>query len=174
MDFNLLKKLILSVVSITPMTTETTNLPHRIAAGGLVFYEDRVLLVRYSNNNGSGILVAPGGALNPNENIEDAIIREVFEETAVTVQPLTIVMVEDLVCSKYKMSKTWMVCRYLSGHPDLTEEARIEGINRVDWYAREQLESEIVFPTILKEMDWGKIMGLKNDVHIPKSRRMLF
>jgi len=47
---------------------------------GLVFDDDhRVLLVRHSNG---GVWVAPGGAIDPGEAPQDALVREVWEETS--------------------------------------------------------------------------------------------
>lgn len=52
---------------------------------GLVFDEqDRILLVRHSNG---GVWVAPGGAIDPDEAPQDAVVREVWEETGLYVEP---------------------------------------------------------------------------------------
>jgi 8-oxo-dGTP pyrophosphatase MutT (NUDIX family) len=52
---------------------------------GLVFDDDgRILLVRHSNGN---IWVAPGGAVDPDEAPQDAVVREVWEETGLRVEP---------------------------------------------------------------------------------------
>lgn len=52
---------------------------------GLV-YDDagRVLLVRHSNDS---VWVAPGGAIDPDEAPQDAVVREVWEETGLHVEP---------------------------------------------------------------------------------------
>lgn len=56
------------------------------SATGLVFDDDgRVLLVRHSNGN---VWVAPGGALDPGETPQDAMVREVWEETGLHVAPV--------------------------------------------------------------------------------------
>jgi 8-oxo-dGTP pyrophosphatase MutT (NUDIX family) len=44
----------------------------------------RVLLVRHANGN---VWVIPGGAVDPDENPADAVVREVWEETGVHVVP---------------------------------------------------------------------------------------
>lgn len=44
----------------------------------------RVLLVRHSNG---GVWLAPGGAVDPDEAPQDAIVREVWEETGLHVEP---------------------------------------------------------------------------------------
>ena len=53
---------------------------------GLVFdSQDRVLLVRHSNGN---VWVAPGGAIDPDEAPQDAVVRELWEETGLSVEPV--------------------------------------------------------------------------------------
>ena len=53
---------------------------------GLVFDGDgRILLVRHSNG---GVWVAPGGAIDPGETPQDAVAREVWEETGLHVKPI--------------------------------------------------------------------------------------
>jgi 8-oxo-dGTP pyrophosphatase MutT (NUDIX family) len=52
----------------------------------LIFDElGRVLLVKHSNR---GLWVAPGGSVDPDESPADAIVREVWEETGLRVQPV--------------------------------------------------------------------------------------
>lgn len=53
---------------------------------GLVFDdEDRLLMVRHSN---MGAWVAPGGAIDPHEAPQDAVVREVWEATSLRVEPI--------------------------------------------------------------------------------------
>lgn len=52
----------------------------------VVFDEDsRVLLVKHSNG---GVWVPPGGAVDPDESPVDAVVREVWEETGLRVEPV--------------------------------------------------------------------------------------
>ena len=63
-----------------------TSLLHVPSVTGLVFdHDDRVLLVRHSNG---GVWVAPGGAIDPDEAPQDAVVREVWEETGLLVEPV--------------------------------------------------------------------------------------
>lgn len=55
---------------------------------GLIFDErGRILLLRHSNGS---VWVAPGGSLEPNELPADAVVREVWEETGLKVEPVRI------------------------------------------------------------------------------------
>ena len=58
------------------------------AATGLVFDDaGRVLLARHAN---AGLWLAPGGAIDPDESPVDAVVREVFEETGLHVEPVNL------------------------------------------------------------------------------------
>ncbi len=46
---------------------------------------ERLLLVRHSNG---GVWVAPGGASEPEEAPQDAVVREIWEETGLWVEPV--------------------------------------------------------------------------------------
>lgn len=130
--------------------------PHRIAAGGIIFKGNTVLLVRYHDNGEGTYLVGPGGRLEDNENIVQAIIRETKEETGVTVEPKRVVAIEDLMCSRFKMIKVWMVCEIVDGEVHKTEGAEKESIIEAAWYTKDQLASEVVFPPSLMKHDWEK------------------
>ena len=150
------------------------NLPHRIAAGGLIFSEQGVLLARYLDSADGSFLVAPGGGLEQDENIEQAIIREVIEETGLVVQPKSVVMIEDLIGSQFKMIKVWMTCDIVGGSISNTQGAVDEGIIEVGWFNREQLQTETVFPSILLEKDWDDLQDFDSGVTVAASRVATF
>jgi len=61
------------------------SLLHVPSVTALVFdANDRLLLARHSNG---GVWVAPGGAIDPDEAPQDAVVREVWEETGLHVEP---------------------------------------------------------------------------------------
>jgi ADP-ribose pyrophosphatase YjhB (NUDIX family) len=123
---------------------------HRIAAGGIVFKDDKLLLVRYHDQ----ILVSPGGKLEDDENFAQAVIREVKEETDLLVQPLKVVAIEDLITPQFKMMKVWMLCDYCSGEIQNTQESEKEGIVEAGWFSKTQLIDEEVYPSFLMNIDW--------------------
>ena len=62
-------------------------IPATIAA---VIRDGQVLLVRRANPPDQGRWAFPGGKIEMGERIEDADARELFEETGVTAEPLTV------------------------------------------------------------------------------------
>jgi len=132
---------------------------HRIAAGGIIFNNDHLLLVRYHDPEKGSYWVCPGGRLEDDENIVQAIIREVKEETGVLVEPKKVIAIEDLVSSRTKMIKVWMLCDLKDGEIQTTQEAKKEGIVEVGWFTKKELMGEVFFPTILVENDWEKLQS---------------
>ena len=144
--------------------------PHRIAAGGITFHEDSVLLVRYPGGSGGTYLAAPGGALEDDENVLQAILRETREETGVLMRPIRVVLIEDLVFPEYKMSKVWMICDFIEGKIRRTIEAEREGILEADWFTAAELRGETVYPPVLIQRDWAQLQSADCRVEIPPSR----
>lgn len=75
------------------MAVEERSYPDRpwLGVGGIVFQEDRVLLVKRGQEPGLGIWSIPGGGVDLGETVERAVKREVEEETGLEVE------VQDLV-----------------------------------------------------------------------------
>lgn len=131
----------------------------RLAAAGIVLHEDNVLLVRYKNPTSETFLVGPGGGVFPEEDLYSGLKREVLEETGLLVTPGRMVLVEDLLSSKYRVIKIWFTCSIVGGNLSKTEEAAIEGIVDVSWYTKKQLQNEIVYPEIIKSVDWNELLS---------------
>ncbi|MFI5316258.1 MAG: NUDIX domain-containing protein [Myxococcota bacterium] len=79
-----------------PMSTYVRRLRERVghellllpAVTGLVFdASGAVLLVKQAD---TGEWAAPGGAIEPDEEPHDAVVREVFEETGLRVEPIAL------------------------------------------------------------------------------------
>ena len=103
-----------------------------------------------------------------------AVIRETLEETGVTVRPLRVVALEDLVSSRWKMIKVWLTCEFVEGEVHKTGEAEKEGIISAGWFTRQQLSGKVVFPTLLMEQDWNILRTGNSPVECLPSRRVRF
>src|SRR5258705_6271456 len=60
----------------------------RPGVAAVIFQDDRVLLQRRDDNRRWGL---PGGSVEPGESVRTAVIREVHEETGLTVEPLRLI-----------------------------------------------------------------------------------
>lgn len=68
---------------------------YSIGVGGVVIDQNKVLLVKRVRGEDNGEWAIPGGFVEKNEKIEDAIIREVKEETSLTVKVLGLIAVRN-------------------------------------------------------------------------------
>ena len=102
------------------------------AAGGIVINEkDEVLLQLRSDTKRWGI---PGGALDPGEELADCVVREVYEETGITVIPERITSVlagEDSLLTYPNGDQVAVVsitfrCRPVAGKPSVNDEESLE------------------------------------------------
>jgi 8-oxo-dGTP diphosphatase len=64
-----------------------------VGVGGIVFEEDRVLLIRRGKDPGQGKWSIPGGVVHLGETLVRAVCREVEEETGLKVEALELVEV---------------------------------------------------------------------------------
>jgi ADP-ribose pyrophosphatase YjhB (NUDIX family) len=65
---------------------ERYNSGYNMGVGGAVVHEERLLLVRRSSRRGRGNWQVPGGFVEPDETIEQAVVREVLEESGVSTE----------------------------------------------------------------------------------------
>jgi ADP-ribose pyrophosphatase YjhB (NUDIX family) len=63
---------------------ERYNAGYNVGVGGAVVCDGRLLLVRRSSRRGRGNWQVPGGFVEPEETIEEAVVREVAEEAGIT------------------------------------------------------------------------------------------
>lgn len=67
------------------MNHENTDWSRSVA--GVVLKEGKVLLCRHTYGGGKGLLIVPGGYLERGETPEEAVRRELREETGITAEP---------------------------------------------------------------------------------------
>jgi 8-oxo-dGTP diphosphatase len=62
-----------------------------LAVSAAIFHDDRVLIVRRGRPPAHGLYTLPGGGVELGESLEQAVIREVREETGLAIAPLALV-----------------------------------------------------------------------------------
>lgn len=68
-----------------------------LAVSAAIFRNDKVLIVRRARAPGQGIYTLPGGGVELGETLTEAAIREVREETALTVAPVGLAGHRDVI-----------------------------------------------------------------------------
>ena len=56
-----------------------------LAVGAIIVDDDQILLVQRGNDPGRGLWSVPGGRVEPGEQLRQAVVREVREETGLAV-----------------------------------------------------------------------------------------
>jgi 8-oxo-dGTP diphosphatase len=63
----------------------------KITVDGIVKKEDEIVLIKRKNNPFKNSWALPGGYIEYNERIEDAVVREVFEETGLITEIINLI-----------------------------------------------------------------------------------
>jgi ADP-ribose pyrophosphatase YjhB (NUDIX family) len=75
---------------MTREMSRTYPLRPYLAVSAAIFRNGRVLIVRRARAPASGLYTLPGGGVELGETLEEAVIREVREETALEVKPVAL------------------------------------------------------------------------------------
>ena len=101
-----------------------TDAPARpvVGVGAVVLHEGRVLLVRRGKEPLRGRWLIPGGTVELGETLAEAVVREVQEETGVTVRPREVMLVFDRIerngdTVRYHYVVIDYLCDYVAGQP---------------------------------------------------------
>lgn len=90
---------------------------------GVVIRDGKVLLARHTYGAGKGRLIIPGGYLQHGETPEQAVIREITEETGIVVKPVSVIGI------RFNMHDWYIAFRaeYISGtaHSDHDENSEV-------------------------------------------------
>jgi 8-oxo-dGTP diphosphatase len=100
-----------------------------VGVGGVVVHEGRVLLIRRGKEPLKGRWIVPGGTVELGETLEDALVRELQEETGLTVRPLELLTVFDRIERdasgvSYHYVIADYLCEVVSGTPQAGSDAQ--------------------------------------------------
>lgn len=125
--------------SSSKSSSSTGNETHRpeVGIGVIVLRDQRILLGKRRNAHGAGDWSPPGGHLNFGETPENCAIREVREETGLTIENMRMGGVtNDIFESEQKHYLTlFMIADCPVGTPELLEPEKSEGWDWYDWTA---------------------------------------
>lgn len=146
---------------------------HRIRAAGLLIKDDAILLIKHTDHNGTW-WVPPGGGLEAtDEDTRATVVREVLEESGLTVTKLgplvyarefkeayadTYHMEQFLLVEDWEGDITLENLKGLGGDEQMISEAR--------FVSRDEMQSLKVFPEELKDDVWSRIQGDVHAIHL--------
>jgi ADP-ribose pyrophosphatase YjhB (NUDIX family) len=130
----------------------------RVAVRGIILHENRLLLVNAYRGDESDLWCAPGGGAEPGQSLPDNLVREVAEETGLTVtvgDPCLVNEFHDPE-SGFHQVDVYFRCTLLGGATVTDGWSDPEGIvNRRRWVAQTDMASLRYKPDSLPRVAWG-------------------
>lgn len=112
---------------------------HSIGVGGLVTTEDRVLLIQRAQDPGRGRWTIPGGYVENDEPCDEAVVREVYEETGIETE------VQHLFAVRHRVTPTdsniYLVFRLRQIGGELSIELDKEEIAQAGFYTEAEMDA---------------------------------
>jgi ADP-ribose pyrophosphatase YjhB (NUDIX family) len=136
-----------------------------VGVGAVVVDEGRVLLVRRGTEPLKGEWSLPGGVLELGESLLSGVVREVLEETGLTVEPLELVelldrihRVDDRVRYHYVIAD--YLCRVSGGDLKAASDATaVRWVERAEWNSHSALRLDPVTTRVI-ELGWQRAQAL--------------
>lgn len=132
-----------------------------MAVGAVVVDGGRVLLVRRGKEPLKGHWSLPGGALELGESLADGLVREVREETGLTVQPVELVELLDRIHRegervRYHYVIADYLCRVVGGEMQAASDAEaVRWVERAEWSSHSALKLDPITVRVI-EMGWHR------------------
>jgi ADP-ribose pyrophosphatase YjhB (NUDIX family) len=132
-----------------------------VGVGAVVVHEDRVLLVRRGTEPLKGHWSLPGGLLEVGESLADGVVREVREETGLTVEPVELVELLDRIHRdgervRYHYVIADYLCRVVGGVLQAASDAdAVRWVERVEWNSDSALVLDPVTVRVI-EAGWQR------------------
>jgi ADP-ribose pyrophosphatase YjhB (NUDIX family) len=99
-----------------------------LAVSAAVIRDDRVLVVRRARSPAKGLFTLPGGAVELGETLEQAVEREIREETDLSIAPIGLAGYREVVTrdADDRVERHFVIlcfaARWVAGEPRLNEE----------------------------------------------------
>lgn len=136
-----------------------------LGVGGVLWHNGKVLLVQRRHNPGQGMWTIPGGYVDHEESIGQAIVREIHEETGIITLPLSIIALRDRPDQRHDAYFVFRM-QYLGG----TLQAQLEEVIDLGFFTFEECHSlpiaSISLSAIVASRSISKGLVLYSDVKL--------
>ena len=109
---------------------DTRSYPTRpfLAVSAAIVRDGKILVVRRARPPANGLYTLPGGVVEAGETLEEAVAREVLEETSMTIAPVALAGFREAIArdADERVERHFVILcfasRWLAGEPILNEE----------------------------------------------------
>jgi 8-oxo-dGTP diphosphatase len=139
-----------------------------VGVGAVVVDEGRVLLVRRGSEPLKGHWSLPGGLVELGEPILASVVREVREETGLTVEPMELIELLDRIHRedervRYHYVIADYLCRVVSGALLAASDAdAVRWVEHAEWNSHSALRLDPITVRVI-EMGWQRAQALKKE-----------
>ena len=138
-----------------------------VGVGAVVVDEGRVLLVRRGSEPLKGEWSLPGGVLEVGESLLAGVVREVLEETGLSIEPVELVELLDRIHRvgervRYHYVIADYLCRVTGGDLKAASDAdAVRWVHRAEWNSHSALRLDPVTTRVI-ELGWqrAQVLGL--------------
>ncbi|MGD0520876.1 MAG: NUDIX hydrolase [Terracidiphilus sp.] len=137
-----------------------------IGVGAVIVEQGRVLLVRRGTEPMLGQWTLPGGLLEVGEPLLAGVVREVREETGLTVEPIELIELLDRIQRedervRYHYVIADYLCRVVGGQLQAASDAdAVRWVERAEWNSHSALKIDPVTVRVI-ESGWQRALELK-------------
>jgi ADP-ribose pyrophosphatase YjhB (NUDIX family) len=137
-----------------------------VGVGAVVVDDGRVLLVRRGNEPLKGHWTLPGGLLEVGEPLLNGVVREVREETGLTVEPVELIELLDRIHRedervRYHYVIADYLCRVSGGALRAASDAdAVRWVERAEWNSHSALQLDPITVRVI-EMGWQRAQTFK-------------
>ena len=136
----------------------------RVGVGGVAVLDDRVVLIQRGKPPLEGRWSIPGGTVELGETLEQALVREMWEETALRVRPGRLLLLFDRILRReqqvtyhYVIADYW--CEVLGGTPAAGSDARELALVSEDALTRYDLVPGVLEVVLQGLRCWREALG---------------
>jgi ADP-ribose pyrophosphatase YjhB (NUDIX family) len=140
-----------------------------VGVGAVVVDQGRVLLVRRGREPLKGQWSLPGGLLEVGESLTAGVIREVSEETGLTVEPLELIELLDRIHRvgdrvRYHYVIADYLCRLVSGELKAASDAdAVQWVERAEWNSHSALKLDPITVRVI-EAGWQRARTIQQNL----------
>lgn len=139
-----------------------------VGVGAVTVHDGRVLLVRRGSEPLRGHWTLPGGLLEIGETLSEGVVREVKEETGLTVEPIELVEVLDRIHREDGRVRFHYViadyfCRVTGGELAAASDAdAVRWVDRAEWNSHSALVLDPITVRVI-EKGWQRAKALQSE-----------